>query len=1593
MKLVRCEWAPSLVVEWLCGELEERGIPGPTYAHTLLSLLHHHYCPHPAPATPNGPSRTSSVTAPCPAGPRYFPPLSRRLLDDFDLRDLDLDDLLDHTTHPDADLPDLSAITQQQRGGSRRARKRHKVRQKHRILTSEQLQKVAALQCLMSASDERYDLESLVEELCSRLKTAAENDHLNASNKVPACITSKSVSLNSVSQESSNDTEEYTSSSTPEEQAERYYAAFPPLSGSSKVKCSHEKAWKSGDAFCSCVWECRKPLSVPHSEGIPGTNTVKMPRTYRKKHREKSKKEVEAKQEPVQSHEEPQRHPVSFTWHSSSKHKEAQLNEFYDTDSASEPERSSERRRKKFVGPLLDEDIGEGYIGDTSSRESSEDRDKGEQDSEKPREEKGDRNQGHSGESKEKGNQEEWECMGDLVLEGSNQGGEGMLGIGGNRLFERGSTSGGTSGSSSDVETQEAKSVRQLERKISNTVAQVWGQAGELLGHGRGEHVWDPPAPQEPALYTTVWGFSLPKQQLHQNLQESSPPHPQHSLSSQSIQEPLTPTLNGWDQSCSWHPSNCLAEESSLVCSISSQSPFSSLKESLTRDPSTHLGIQNNFEKSIWSDCNANDITDSENVLPVCLEKHHISNDGDKERDEGKNHTFNDDLEKKLLESFVQLSLENLWENTLGLENVFTDISISNSNLDCVSENKNLETAAHSSHTDSEHEKMMALVEGVCNSDESQEEESLDSSSKDLPSGPIGPHAVLHHTENSGFSMVVPRGKSAESSPAIDQRPETLLVGPVCSVGDDGGGGGGAMMCTGVVEGMDSLPPAQEEENLLTSPRTHFRPIRQDSIGSITDDHYEDGTMFVVNSERPDLPFQRTSSGALFLESDILEGSPKKYMVYKEPVPRVTQGEEEQPQVTREKLTAIALVPKFKVINNEKFCQTEEDGLQGVGGKSCYKIKMEKIALNNNNHYAIRDDGKEPDVFEFQQQDFPDNATLANIWKNRVGNDSRSQLKSIWQIQREEDNRNAWPIMSDMKQGVVWLDKEGEGATGWSSEGCFEPPLQPERSNKTEAVVIPTSLASLWHQNSSPESPTVPSMPSLQDLWASFKPSIIEDSEHEGTGGQKYIITNPTTHIPGKYNSEAGANLSSMVESGPWSVRTAEEVSGHARKDKIWSEQHLLSSSQQHLHVGDQKRITSLGGAVEAPGACTELRLEVDQEADELLGAVHAHTNFSQGQMGGPQGGTYSPRPLHERLRKNSASIKKGEQKDDVEQEDLADLAPDWELNDGFEWGLQASGALEGEDAAGDEDECEGEVLIYENDGVTYTIPVEYLDDSLYDQIFGASDASSHRLGGSLPDLPSGHPSSIFFSSELEDKWKRSGVPYKVQLPRKSRPGRWLPPSRRPCTFFMEGSCRRSDCKFSHDLASITCRFWEEGSCLKGITCPFLHGYPLRRRRNKSEGAAHSEGDRADPHSSSFEIDSEMDFPTLGSSCDSKASSTDDRGGLITNYHAAAAAAARKKKRKFITITKNVLGEMKGLEAEKTLHRIPRRDRRRRHTDIIATNLHDTTSTTTNTATAAAAAATTAINTEPSHSHHSTRKAKRHRASASGHDDGTVSDY
>lgn len=49
MKLWHCDWVPSSVADWLNKELEEKGISGVTYAHTLFSLIHPYFCSHPVP--------------------------------------------------------------------------------------------------------------------------------------------------------------------------------------------------------------------------------------------------------------------------------------------------------------------------------------------------------------------------------------------------------------------------------------------------------------------------------------------------------------------------------------------------------------------------------------------------------------------------------------------------------------------------------------------------------------------------------------------------------------------------------------------------------------------------------------------------------------------------------------------------------------------------------------------------------------------------------------------------------------------------------------------------------------------------------------------------------------------------------------------------------------------------------------------------------------------------------------------------------------------------------------------------------------------------------------------------------------------------------------------------------------------------------------------------------------------------------------------------------------------------------------------------------------------------------------------------------
>lgn len=98
-------------------------------------------------------------------------------------------------------------------------------------------------------------------------------------------------------------------------------------------------------------------------------------------------------------------------------------------------------------------------------------------------------------------------------------------------------------------------------------------------------------------------------------------------------------------------------------------------------------------------------------------------------------------------------------------------------------------------------------------------------------------------------------------------------------------------------------------------------------------------------------------------------------------------------------------------------------------------------------------------------------------------------------------------------------------------------------------------------------------------------------------------------------------------------------------------------------------------------------------------------------------------------------------------------------------------------------------------------IPVEYLDDEFFEEIYGSLDSmkTSETTGG----------------AGKNSRRRRRRSSQKQQTSRRPK---------RPCSFFVEGECRRPDCKFSHDLGSIPCRFWMESSCFKGshyISSPF----------------------------------------------------------------------------------------------------------------------------------------------------------------------------
>lgn len=172
-------------------------------------------------------------------------------------------------------------------------------------------------------------------------------------------------------------------------------------------------------------------------------------------------------------------------------------------------------------------------------------------------------------------------------------------------------------------------------------------------------------------------------------------------------------------------------------------------------------------------------------------------------------------------------------------------------------------------------------------------------------------NTLNHNREDSSFTEVIPKQPLVNSKSTLQEEKLDKLSNLKNDVEKDADD----------FENMD-----KEEEDLLTSTRTHFRPIRQESLDS--HNHagcYADGTTFVIPNSLESITFKRSESGTLYLETEVGLDTPKKYMEYKEKEPYGGRHklDEKGSNFVSSKLGS-EFIPKFRVHQIEKCCQTEE---------------------------------------------------------------------------------------------------------------------------------------------------------------------------------------------------------------------------------------------------------------------------------------------------------------------------------------------------------------------------------------------------------------------------------------------------------------------------------------------------------------------------------------------------------------------------------------------------------------------------------------------------------------------------------------------
>lgn len=139
-------------------------------------------------------------------------------------------------------------------------------------------------------------------------------------------------------------------------------------------------------------------------------------------------------------------------------------------------------------------------------------------------------------------------------------------------------------------------------------------------------------------------------------------------------------------------------------------------------------------------------------------------------------------------------------------------------------------------------------------------------------------------------------------------------------------------------------PPDQEpEEDLLTSTKTHFRPITQETntVNVTTGHNYADGTTFQIKGSLERVPYRRTESGSIFLQKDG-SSSPERYLEWKptDTPPPFSESFTNTNSISMSSLDTCSFVLRFRVKQNEKYCQTDDEFNELTSGKSMQDVRL-----------------------------------------------------------------------------------------------------------------------------------------------------------------------------------------------------------------------------------------------------------------------------------------------------------------------------------------------------------------------------------------------------------------------------------------------------------------------------------------------------------------------------------------------------------------------------------------------------------------------------------------------------------------------------